>query len=56
MVHTVGSTCIECGKILLESEHDTGFCAPCDAKVENDIRILRESDDGNFAFLSDLTL
>jgi hypothetical protein len=56
MVQTVGSTCIECGKKLLDSEHEIRFCAPCDARVENDMRILRESDDGNFSFLADLTL
>jgi hypothetical protein len=56
MIRTLTSTCIECGKKLLDSEHETGFCAACDAKVENDLRILRESDDGNFAFLADLTV
>jgi DNA-directed RNA polymerase subunit RPC12/RpoP len=48
--------CIECGKKLEGEERKSGFCADCNAKIENDMRILRESEDDSFAFFSELTL
>ncbi len=46
--------CEECGKKLQGSENEAGFCADCNAKIENDMRILRDGENGNFAFLADL--
>jgi DNA-directed RNA polymerase subunit RPC12/RpoP len=48
--------CIECGKKLEREEYESGFCADCNAKIENDMRILRESEDDSFAFFSELTI
>jgi DNA-directed RNA polymerase subunit RPC12/RpoP len=48
-------SCIECGKKLENEETEIGFCADCNARIDNDIRILRESEDDNFAFLAETT-
>jgi predicted amidophosphoribosyltransferase len=48
--------CVECSKELAKDEWESGFCADCNAKIENDMRILRECEDGNFAFHADLTI
>jgi predicted amidophosphoribosyltransferase len=48
--------CIECGKKLEREEYEAGFCADCNAKIENDMHILRESEDDSFAFFSELTI
>ena len=53
-MRTKNAVCEECGKKLQDIEQETGFCADCNAKIENDMRILRDSEDGNFAFLADL--
>jgi len=45
-------SCIDCGAELKSNEWDIGFCADCNAKMENDINILRESEDDSFAFLT----
>jgi hypothetical protein len=49
-------SCIECGKRLEGNETDIGFCADCNARIENDIQILRESEDDSFAFLAETTI
>lgn len=48
--------CIECGKKLEGEERESGFCADCNAKVENDLRILRGSEDDSFAFFSERSI
>jgi DNA-directed RNA polymerase subunit RPC12/RpoP len=48
--------CIECGKKLEREDRESGFCADCNAKIENDMRILCESGDDSFAFFSELTI
>jgi hypothetical protein len=53
-MYTGTMICGECGRKLLDEERDAGFCADCNAKIENDLRILRDSEDGNFTFLADL--
>jgi DNA-directed RNA polymerase subunit RPC12/RpoP len=50
------SSCIECGKSLEKEETEVGFCAECNAKVENDIQILRQGGDDSFAFLAETAL
>jgi hypothetical protein len=47
------SSCIECGKKLEREESDIGFCADCNAKIENDIHILQDSEDDSFAFFAE---
>jgi DNA-directed RNA polymerase subunit RPC12/RpoP len=47
--------CIECGKKLERDESAIGFCADCNARIENDMRILRETEDDSFAFLPEIT-
>jgi predicted amidophosphoribosyltransferase len=56
MAHTITAACIECGKKLQSDEQETGFCADCNAKIENDMRILRECDGDSFSFLADLAV
>ena len=53
-LRTGKSFCGECGKKLQDEEREAGFCADCNAKIENDMRILRDGEDGNFTFLADL--
>jgi hypothetical protein len=48
-------SCIECGKTLEKEEIEIGFCPECNAKIENDIQILRQSGDDSFAFLAETT-
>jgi hypothetical protein len=48
-------TCLECGKNLKNEELNIGFCADCNAKIENDFHILSESEDSNFELLSEIT-
>jgi hypothetical protein len=48
--------CIECGKKLEREETEIGFCADCNARIENDIHILRESEDDSFAFFAETTI
>jgi hypothetical protein len=49
----MSALCIECGKRLEKQESEIGFCADCNARIENDIHILRESEDDSFAFLAE---
>jgi hypothetical protein len=49
-------SCIECGKTLEREETEVGFCADCNAKVENDIQILRQGGDESFTFLAETAL
>lgn len=49
-------SCIECGKKLESEETEIGFCADCNAKIDNDIRILRESEGDSFAFLAETSV
>ena len=37
-------TCIECGLKLRDDEEDDLLCASCNAKIENDIRIIKEDE------------
>jgi DNA-directed RNA polymerase subunit RPC12/RpoP len=46
-------SCLECGKKLENEEKEIGFCVDCNAKIDNDIRILRESEGDSFAFLAE---
>jgi hypothetical protein len=48
-------SCIECGRKLESDETEIGFCADCNARIDNDIRILCESEDDSFAFLAQPT-
>jgi hypothetical protein len=50
------SSCIECGKKLEKDESDIGFCADCNARIDNDIHILHQSEDDSFAFLAETAL
>jgi len=52
----MNALCIECGKMLEKQESEIGFCADCNARIENDIHILRESEDDSFAFLAETAL
>jgi NMD protein affecting ribosome stability and mRNA decay len=45
--------CIECGKKLDAAETDIGFCVDCNARVENDFRILRQSEDDSFSYIAE---
>ncbi len=56
MAQTTNVSCVECGKKLQKDEFESGFCAECNAKVENDLLILSESEGDNFAFLADLAI
>lgn len=56
MNYGIVAKCMECGKRLSDDESETGFCTDCNAKVENDIRILSEPGDNSFAFLADIAV
>jgi DNA-directed RNA polymerase subunit RPC12/RpoP len=56
MAQKIVASCIECGKKLQKDEVESGFCAECNAKIENDLVILRESEGQNFAFLSEIAI
>jgi hypothetical protein len=45
--------CIECEKKLNADETDIGFCNACNAKVENDFSILRQSEDDSFSYIAE---
>lgn len=45
--------CIECEKKLDEDETAIGFCVACNAKVENDFHILRQSEDDSFSYIAE---
>jgi hypothetical protein len=47
--------CLECGKKLEMEELSIGFCADCNAKIENDFHILSEGEDSNFELLSEIS-
>jgi len=47
--------CCECGKSLDVKEVHAGYCAQCSAQMDNDFRILQENENGNFAFIAELT-
>lgn len=53
-MRTNEAVCEECGKRLQGGEQESCFCADCNAKIENDMRILRDGENGKFAFLADL--
>jgi predicted RNA-binding Zn-ribbon protein involved in translation (DUF1610 family) len=55
VVRSMIFSCIECGKKLENEETEVGFCPDCNAKIENDIHILRDSGDDSFAFLAETT-
>ena len=40
--------CLECDKLLKNHEKESGFCKSCDAKINNDFKLLDE-EESNFA-------
>jgi threonine synthase len=50
----MSTKCIECGRKLTKEEKKIGYCTECNLKVENDLSILRESEDDNFCFVKEI--
>ena len=44
--------CSECEKSLVAGEVHAGYCGQCGAQMENDLRILQENENDNFAFVA----